>query len=106
SDFDGTILPPTGAPNAVLNFGSNVLNLFKFHVDFANPANTTLNGPTVLPVAAFNEACGSGGSCVTQPGTKNKLDSLGDRLMYRLPHPPLPARPDAGGGKPPRGHPP
>jgi len=84
SDFDGTILPAAGAPNVVLNFGSNVLDLWKFHVDFANPANTTLSGPTVLPVAAFNEACGTGGSCVTQPGTKNKLDSLGDRLMYRL----------------------
>ena len=35
------------------------------------------------PVAAFTPACG-GGTCVPQPGTTQKLDSLGDRLMYRL----------------------
>jgi hypothetical protein len=36
-----------------------------------------------LAVATFHEACG-GSACVPQPGTSTKLDSLGDRLMYRL----------------------
>ncbi len=83
TDLDGTILPPAGTPNFVLSFGTNVLNLYRFHVDWANPANSTFSGPTVLPVANFSEACG-GGTCVPQAGTRNKLDSLGDRLMYRL----------------------
>jgi hypothetical protein len=83
ADQDGTILPASGTPNYVMSFGTNSLNLYKFHVDWTTPANSTFTGPTVLPVAAFGEACG-GGACVPQPSTQNKLDSLGDRLMYRL----------------------
>ncbi len=83
SDLDGTTAPPAGAPNVMVNFGANSLNVWKFHVDFAAPANSTLAGPTNLAVAAFNSACG-GGACIPQPGTRQKLDSLADRLMYRL----------------------
>ncbi len=84
SDLDGSIAPPAGSPNFFLNFGSNSLNLWKFHVDWTNTANTTLTGPTNIPVAAFTAACGRGGACIPQPSTKQTLDSLGDRLMYRL----------------------
>ena len=42
-----------------------------------------LTGPTTVPVATFSRAC-SGGTCIPQAGTTNKLDSLADRLMYRL----------------------
>ena len=84
SDLDGTTAPPAGSPNYFMNFGGNSLNLWKFHVNFATPANTTLTGPTNIPVAAFNAACSGGGACIPQPGTNNKLDSLADRLMYRL----------------------
>ena len=84
SDLDGTTAPPAGSPNFFMNFGANSLNLWKFHVDFVNSANTTFTGPTNIPVAAFNAACSGGGACIPQPGTKNKLDSLADRLMYRL----------------------
>src|SRR5678816_2689713 len=62
SDLDGSTPPPAGAPNYMLNFGTNSLNLWKFHVDWAAPANTTLSGPTNIPVAAFSEAC-NGGAC-------------------------------------------
>jgi Divergent InlB B-repeat domain len=45
-----------------------------------------------IPVAAFTEACGetaaelnyTTGACIPQTGTTQKLDSYGDRLMYRL----------------------
>ena len=84
ADLDGTTAPPAGTPNFMLNFGSNSLNEWKFHVDFATPANSTLTGPINIPVAAFNAACSGGGACIVQPGTSNKLDSLADRLMYRL----------------------
>ena len=83
SDLDGSTPPPSGAPNYFLNFGTNSLNLWKFHVDWTTPANTTLTGPTNIAVASFSEACG-GGACIPQSGTKQDLDSLGDRLMYRL----------------------
>ncbi len=84
SDLDGTTAPPAGSPNFFMNFGANSLNLWKFHVDFANSANTTFTGPTNIAVAAFNAACSGGGTCIPQPSTSNKLDSLADRLMYRL----------------------
>ncbi|HYL35905.1 MAG TPA: hypothetical protein VEV17_08345, partial [Bryobacteraceae bacterium] len=84
SDLDGPANPPpAGSPNFFLAFGSNSLDLWKFHVDWVNTANTTLTGPTGIGVAAFSPACG-GGTCIPQSGTSEKLDSLGDRLMYRL----------------------
>jgi hypothetical protein len=84
SDLDGTTAPPAGTPNFFMNYGANSLNLWKFKVNFANSANTTFTGPTNIPVAAFNAACSGGGACIPQPNTSNKLDSLADRLMYRL----------------------
>jgi HYDIN/CFA65/VesB family protein/ASPM-SPD-2-Hydin domain-containing protein len=86
SDFDGTILPPAGEPNFFVNYGLNSLNLWKFHVDFVTPANSTFTGPTNIPVAAFTRACNKFTDliCIEQPSTTVMLDSLADRLMYRL----------------------
>ena len=87
SDVDGPTAPPAGAPNYLLNFNTNSLDLWKFHVDWATPANTTLTGPTSISVANFAPACNGGGACIQQPQTSpfvGTLDSLGDRLMYRL----------------------
>ncbi len=84
ADLDGSTPPPAGAPNYMLTFGANTLNLYRFHVDFNTPANSTFLGPTVLSVAAFSPLCGGGRSCVPQSGTTTQLDSLADRLMYRF----------------------
>ena len=85
SDLDGTTAPPAGSPNYMLFYGKNNLNLFKFHADFATSTNSTFTGPTVIPVAAFLPLCNNNtGTCVPQPGTTSQLDSLDDRLMYRL----------------------
>jgi hypothetical protein len=84
SDLDGANLPPAGSPNYFANLGGTTLNLWKFHVDWANPANSTYTGPTSLPVAAYNQLCPGTRSCVPQPNTTVGLDGLGDRLMYRL----------------------
>jgi hypothetical protein len=84
SDLDGSTAPPVGTPDFFLNFGSNSLRLWKFHVDFATPTLSTFTGPTTIPVAAFSAACSGGGTCIPQPNTRQKLDSLADRLMYRL----------------------
>jgi hypothetical protein len=83
ADLDGATAPPAGSNEFFLNFGTNSLNLWKFHVDFTNTNNSTFTGPTNLAVATFSEACG-GGACIQQAGTSQQLDSLGDRLMYRL----------------------
>ncbi len=86
ADLDGTTAPPAGAPNYHLAFddiGRNGLNLWKFHADWGNPSASTFTGPTKITGLSFTEACG-GGTCITQPGTSQKLDSLADRLMHRL----------------------
>jgi Bacterial Ig-like domain (group 3) len=87
SDLDGSAPPPAGAPNYLLNVdpGSSTLNLWKFHVDFAAPQNSTLTGPTaVAGTAAFTAPCPDTQDCIPQPATTASLDALGDRLMYRL----------------------
>ncbi|MGV0958509.1 MAG: hypothetical protein ACOYB1_01640 [Limnohabitans sp.] len=83
ADLDGSNLPASGTPNFLMNLGTNKLNLWKFKVDWTNTSNSSLTGPTAIAVSAFNAACG-GGTCIPQGGTKKLLDSLADRLMYRL----------------------
>ena len=85
ADLDGARLPSAGALNWVVALGAsaNQLAYWKFHVDWTTPANSTFTGPTTLATAAFAEACG-GGTCVPQSGTSQTLDSLADRLMFRL----------------------
>jgi len=87
SDLDGAGLPPAGSPNFLMNVDpvSNAMNLWKFHVDFANPNSSTLIGPASIPgVAPFSSPCLDTQDCLAQPATTTKLDALGDRLMYRL----------------------
>jgi pre-peptidase len=84
ADLDGTFLPPAGAPNPVVALGATSTSLayWKFHVDWATPANSTFTGPTTLTVPSYTEACGASGTCIPQSGG-GSLDSLSDRLMYR-----------------------
>src|SRR5438105_1850672 len=82
--LDGRAMPPAGPPNySVALNDSSSLALWKFHVDFANSANSTLTGRTPIPGAGYTELC-NGGTCVPQAGTTQQLDSLADRVMYRL----------------------
>lgn len=83
ANFEGGTPPPHGSPNFMMSFGSNALNLFKFHIDFQHPANSKFTGPTSIPVAAFTPLC-DGDACVRQPASSSKLDSLADRLMQPL----------------------
>ena len=86
SDVDGRMLPPTGAPNYFVGLADSTdLNLFQFHVDFGNPANSTFRG-TLVPVAAFNEICARATSlsCIPEPAPGELVDGLSDRVMFRL----------------------
>jgi len=85
SDVDGSRQPPAGSPNYLLSLGisNNDLAFWKFHVDWATPANSTLTGPATLTVGTYAAAC-NGGTCIPQSGTRQQLDSLADRVMYRL----------------------
>ena len=81
ADLEGSMLPPDPSTAFLMNLSSNALNFWKFKVDFNNSSNTTLTSPTSIPVTAFSQACNA---CITQKNTSQKLDSLGDRLMFRL----------------------
>jgi len=87
ADLDGATAPPANAPNYLTNFGSDVLNLWRFHVDWTTPASSTLSGPTAIKTAPFTPLCSNAanpGVCVKQKGTSQLLDTLSDRLMFRL----------------------
>ena len=87
SDFDGASAPPAGSPNYVMNLGGNRLNLWRFKTDWTNPGASTLTGPVNILTSSFQQACPGGptpGTCVPQPNTQQRLDTLSDRLMYRL----------------------
>ncbi|HKP51842.1 MAG TPA: S-layer homology domain-containing protein [Chloroflexia bacterium] len=87
SDFDGTIAPPAGAPNVFIT-GSNTqdrLRVWEFHVDWATPANSSLTGPTDLPISPVDlNLCGGSRNCIPQPGTTRRVDSIGNRVMYKF----------------------
>src|SRR5438270_6372816 len=84
SNLDGSRLPPAGSPNYVLALKTSTsLAFWKFHTDWSNVANTSLTSATSIGVASYAQACG-GGTCIPQSGTSQQLDSLGDRLMFRL----------------------
>ncbi len=94
ADIDGKGLPPPGAPNVIMAAGGtqlkNVLEddgifVWKFHVDWENPANTKINGPEKIAVAPYHYLCGGQlTNCVPQPGVDRRLDAQGDKIMARL----------------------
>jgi hypothetical protein len=95
ADLDGPTPPPVGAPNYLLEVDDSswigpqdALRLWRFHVDWNNPSNSTLglNGQpnAVLPVAAWTPLCPQTIACISQAGTTVRVDGLGDQLMYRL----------------------
>jgi len=94
ADVDGLLRPPAGAPNIMMAAGGrqldslyadSVINVWQFHVDWSNPANTKVTGPDRIPVAPYHYLCnGQLSNCVPQPGTDRHLDSQGDKLMARL----------------------
>jgi N-acetylneuraminic acid mutarotase len=81
ADIDGSNQPPTGAPNPFTEIGTNpTWKLWRFHVDFGTPSNSTFTQAGTLTPAPFTVVCGS---CVPQAGTGDTLDTLGDRSMFR-----------------------
>jgi hypothetical protein len=84
SDIDGLTAPPAGSPAYFVAFDTNILQMWKMaNINFTT-GTASFTGPTNIPVAAFSAACSGGGTCIPQSGTTQKLDSLADRLMYRL----------------------
>jgi hypothetical protein len=94
ADVDGKAPPPSGAPNVMMAAGGTQLNkifeadtidVWRFHVDWRNPANTKVTGPEEIAVAPYHYLCdGQLTNCVPQPGTDRRLDAQGDKIMQRL----------------------
>jgi hypothetical protein len=94
ADIDGKNLPPKGAANVMMAAGGTQLKkvleddsllVWKFHVDWKNPANTRVSGPEKISVAPYHYLCGGQlTNCVPQPGTTARLDAQGDKIMARL----------------------
>ncbi|HTS35841.1 MAG TPA: hypothetical protein VMH04_09230 [Candidatus Solibacter sp.] len=82
-DIDGATAPPSGSPEIFMGLGATALELFKFKVNWTNLSQSVFSGPTAIPVAAYSEAC-RGLDCIPQADTSQVLDSLADRLMFRL----------------------
>jgi hypothetical protein len=94
ADLDGKRPPPPGAPNVLMAAGGAQLNklltddgiyYWNYSVDWKAPAKSRLVGPVRIPVAPY-EYLGGGQltKAVPQPGTAQKLDVQGDKLMARL----------------------
>ena len=74
-----------GAPASFVEFPSTgAYRVFHFHVDFTTPGNSTFTLFSSPPAAGFTLLCSATRSCVPQLGTTNRLDGIGDRLMFRL----------------------
>ncbi|OGW40848.1 MAG: hypothetical protein A2Y97_13865 [Nitrospirae bacterium RBG_13_39_12] len=99
SDVDGSAPPPVGSSNYFMrhrddeihNPGANDPNhdfveIWKFHVDFTNPLNSTFTGPINIPISEFDShLCGVGVfNCIPQPGTTTRLDPVSEVIMWRL----------------------
>jgi len=87
ASVDGGTLPPAGAPNYNMALvDATHLGLWKFHVDFSNPAKSSFAGPQLIAVANFSELCARAQnvSCIPEPSPGERVDGLGDRLMFRL----------------------
>jgi uncharacterized repeat protein (TIGR02543 family) len=80
ADLDGSILPPAGAPIPWLSLDSTPWKIYRFHVDWAVPGNSTFTlGGNITPAGYTTLSAG-----VPQLGTTSLLDNLADRPMFRL----------------------
>ena len=92
SDWDGTTTPIANEPNYFTFFDdwssatNDYLKIWQFHVDWITTANSTFSESYTLTTAPFKSSIctATRGRCIPQPGTTVKLESLSDRLMYRL----------------------
>lgn len=101
ADFDGTTPPPVGRDEFLVSIEnplnddmtttSTSFNLWDFHVDWSNSANSTLT-VTPISVAPYTPGCYLPSSpaltnCVNEPQSKQQgqhIDSVGDRFMPRF----------------------
>jgi hypothetical protein len=94
TDIDGLQLPEDGSPNIMLaagglqlhnDFTDNGIYFWKMKPDWVNPEKSTLEGPEKIEVAGYHyQGDGQLKAEVPQPGTNQKLDTQGDKIMSRV----------------------
>ena len=95
ADMDGTTAPTTTAQGDIFvrySFGGVSLRLMKLLPSYTTSTVTLTDGLggasgsfVNLPVGPTTVSCnGAAGACIPQLGTTQLLDTLADRLMYRL----------------------
>ena len=72
--------PPANTPNYFVSEDQIGFfwDVFKFHVDFGVPANSSLTGPTQVSQANYALAAAN----VPEPSPGNNIDTLADRMMF------------------------
>ena len=71
--------PPAGRPNLIsVIWSSKLARVWKFHVDWNSPANSTLTGPSNVTLASWGVAPAS-----VPAKNGNALDTLRERLMVQ-----------------------
>jgi hypothetical protein len=103
ADIDNTTAPPSGRHEYFVSIQnptangtattSTLLNLWNFHVNWTTPSLSTFT-KSQLSVTTYEPGCydlaqPSNTFCVTEPSssnTGNYVDSVGDRLMPRMPY--------------------
>ena len=83
--------PAAGTPNYFVEpddnaggFPQDQLQIWAFHADWNNTANSTFTKVTALTTAAFDSnMCNGASGCIPQLGSSVKLDAIADRAMYR-----------------------
>lgn len=92
SDLDGPA-PAAGTPNyfsewddtSWLGDAQDTLRIWNFHVDWVTPANSTFGLASFAPNQLISTSnVDPDLADIVQPGTAQRLDSIPDRLMYRL----------------------
>jgi hypothetical protein len=94
ADVLGKQQPPDDAPNIMMATGGTQLEddfeddgiyVWNFDVNWEDPSETKVEGPEKISVAPYHYLCdGQLQPCVPQPGTDQRLDSQGDKIMSRL----------------------
>src|SRR5436190_10937725 len=97
ADVDGTTLPPANAPAPLIEVDDNAwpppgtypadrLDVWNATVDWSGSGSIGVTHEGTIPTAPFDlSLCANVfGPCIQQPGTSARLDTLNDRLMYRM----------------------
>jgi hypothetical protein len=100
AEVDGATPPPPGRDEFLVSIQnptndgstttSTTINLWDFHVDWTNPANTTFTLAATPTVTTYTPGCYDFAgkpaltNCVPEPPGNQHIDSVGDRLMPRF----------------------